>query len=394
MNSKQRVIKAFQHQEPDRVPVSELYINSPVASDILGRTAYVGWGGAIRAKVLNGMLAEGRGEEFFHKEVRDLVDIYRQLELDTIIIERPPTRRLPVPEQIAENMWKIANKETGLWSVWRFAPETDCYHETDSSIKQDGIAELERFINLLDASSLDLDQWSWEQADYIMRTCGDDKFVMAVVEIDFPPMSFGSWGGLFMECMMDRPDLVERYLDYRVRKGIKFIEKYAAMGVNCIFCGEDWAGNNGPLFSPAHFRRYFLPRFRKIIETAHAHGLLYMKHTDGNIMPMEKEFFDELAPDAYQSIDPEAGMDIRLIKRKHGDRITLMGNLDCGLLAGGTPKEVMDATRQLIRDISPGGGHILSSSNTIQSDIPTENYLAMLYAARTYGQYPITLAGQ
>ena len=71
-----------------------------------------------------------------------------------------------------------------------------------------------------------------------------------------------------------------------------------------------------------------------------------------------------------------------------------MGNLDCGLLAGGTPKEVMDATRQLIRDISPGGGHILSSSNTIQSDIPTKNYLAMLYAARTFGQYPIALAGQ
>lgn len=382
-------MKAFQHQEPDRVPVSELYINSPVASDILGRTAYVGWGGAIRAKLLNGMLAEGRGEEFYRKEARDLVDIYRQLELDTIIIERPPTRRLPVPKQLDDVTWKIANDETGMWSVWRFAPETDCYHEVDSSIRQGGLPELERHINLLDNGSLDLEQWNWEQTEYISQACAD-MFVMAVVEIDFPPMSFGSWGGLFMECMMDRPDLVERYLDYRVRKGMRFIEKYAGMGVDCIFCGEDWAGNNGILFSPAHFRKFYLPRFKKIVAAAHAHKMLYMKHTDGNIMSIESEFFDDLRPDAYQSIDPEAGMDIRLIKRKYGDRITLMGNLDCGLLANGTPAEIMRATRQLIRDVSPGGGHILSSSNTIQSDIPTKNYLAMLYAARTYGQYPVS----
>ena len=42
MNSKERVRIAFSHHEPDRVPVSELYINSPVASQILGRTAYTG----------------------------------------------------------------------------------------------------------------------------------------------------------------------------------------------------------------------------------------------------------------------------------------------------------------------------------------------------------------
>ena len=50
-------------------------------------------------------------------------------------------------------------------------------------------------------------------------------FIMAVVEIDFPPMRMGSLGGLFLEAMSFEPELCERYLDYRVRKGKKFIEK-------------------------------------------------------------------------------------------------------------------------------------------------------------------------
>ena len=63
MNSRERVLTAFSHREPDRVPVSELYINSPVASKVLGRLAYTGWSGYIRCEVMNTMLMQGRGED-------------------------------------------------------------------------------------------------------------------------------------------------------------------------------------------------------------------------------------------------------------------------------------------------------------------------------------------
>ena len=117
-----------------------------------------------------------------------------------------------------------------------------------------------------------------------------------------------------------------------------------------------------------------------------------MKHTDGNIMKVEKEFFKELGIDAYQSVDPEAGMDINYVKKKYGDKITIMGNVDCAkVLQFGTPFEVIEETKNIIKNISPGGGHILSSSNTIHSGIPTENFLAMLKAARVYGKYPINI---
>jgi len=349
MNSKERVKRAFKHMEPDKVPVSELYINSPVASEILGRDCYVGWGGLIRAKIFNKMLMEGTEKDFYKKEVIDLVDLYRTLGLDTIIIERPPLKNQIVPVEINEVSWKFEDNENGFWNIMRYTPTTDNYGEVDSSIKRGGVKEFERYINFLDEQTIDLEKWDWDQAEYIMNTCGKDKFIMAVVEIDFPPTAFLSWGDVFMECMVLRPDLVERYLDYRVRKGVKFIRKYAKMGVDCIFCGEDWAGNSGLIFSPDHFRRFYQPRVKLLIEEAHKNNLLYMKHTDGNLMSIEKEFFNELGIDAYQSVDPEARMDINYLKKKYGNKITIMGNVDCSkVLHFGTPKDVMQETKWII----------------------------------------------
>jgi len=392
MNSKQRVKIAFEHREPDRVPVTELYINGPVASDVLGREAWVGWGGYVRAEVFTRMLIEGRVDEFYHKEVRDQVDLYRQLELDTVMIERPPLKELVVPTVVGENTWRYDDPASGIWNVITYCPDTDLYHEVDSSITRGGLRALEDYVKLLESDAIDLDRWSFEQADYIVETCGQDKFLTAVVEIDFPPMSFASWGTVFMECMIDRPDLVERYLDYRVRKGLKFIEKYAAMGVDAVFDGEDLAGTSGPLFSPAMYRKFYMPRFRQLISACHANGMLYIRHTDGNIMRFANEFLVETGIDAYHSIDPGAGMDIGLIKREYGGKVTLWGNVDCGpTMTYGSQEDVAIATKQVIKVASPGGGHVLTTSNTIHSDIPTTNYLAMLETARKYGTYPINI---
>jgi hypothetical protein len=338
------------------------------------------------------MLIEGRVDEFYHKEVRDQVDLYRQLELDTVMIERPPLKELVVPTVVGENTWRYDDPASGIWNVITYCPDTDLYHEVDSSITRGGLRALEDYVKLLESDAIDLDRWSFEQADYIVETCGQDKFLTAVVEIDFPPMSFASWGTVFMECMIDRPDLVERYLDYRVRKGLKFIEKYAAMGVDAVFDGEDLAGTSGPLFSPAMYRKFYMPRFRQLISACHANGMLYIRHTDGNIMRFANEFLVETGIDAYHSIDPGAGMDIGLIKREYGGKVTLWGNVDCGpTMTYGSQEDVAIATKQVIKVASPGGGHVLTTSNTIHSDIPTTNYLAMLETARKYGTYPINI---
>ncbi|HOV68815.1 MAG TPA: hypothetical protein PLZ84_00650, partial [Clostridia bacterium] len=263
MTSKERVKLAFQHKEPDRVPVSELYINSPVASEILGRTAYTGWSGYIRCDVMNNMLIQGRAEEFFHQEVVDLVELYKKLELDTIIIERPPLKNPIIPTALNQTTWKFEDKESGLWYIVHYDPKTDLFHTPDSNFHVGGLDEFRRYVEMLEKDDIDLDRWSFRQAEYIMEHCSD-MFVMAVVEIDFPPMSMGALGGLFLEAMAFEPELCEIYLDYRLRKGKKFVEKYASMGVDCIFDGEDLAGSTGPLFSPAAYMRFYAPRFREL----------------------------------------------------------------------------------------------------------------------------------
>jgi uroporphyrinogen decarboxylase len=164
------------------------------------------------------------------------------------------------------------------------------------------------------------------------------------------------------------------------------------MGVDAIFDGEDLAGNNGPLFSPKDYMHYYAPRFRKLAEAAHRRGMFYLRHTDGNIMRFADEFLLRSGFDGYQSIDPQAGMDLALIKKNYGDKVLLMGNVDCGhVLHLGTREDVIADTKRVIREASPGGGHILSSSNTIHSSVPYANYMQMLETARKYGKYPIEI---
>ena len=97
---------------------------------------------------------------------------------------------------------------------------------------------------------------------------------------------------------------------------------------------------------------------------------------------------EEIGIDAYHSIEPLAGMDIRALKRRYGSRISLWGNLDCGdLLTNGSPDQIVEEGKALLEDMAPGGGYLYSSSNAIHDAIPYENLQAMLHAVREYGNY-------
>ena len=393
MNGWRRVKTAFEHREADRVPVSELYINSPVASQVLGREALTGWSGKVRCEIMSRMLIDGRADEFYMREAEDLVDLYDKLDLDTIMIERPPAARPIIPTRIDDCTFRYEDRENGLFHILHSDASSDNFHIADSNFHRGGIEEFRRFVGLLERDPVDLANYNWSQAEYITSRCRGRKYMMAVVEIDFPPMSMGALGGIFLEALAFAPELCERYLDYRVRKGLKFIDHFAAMGVDCIFDGEDLAGNQGALFSPDCYRGMYMPRFLELSRVCRRHGMRYLRHTDGNIMRFADDFLLSSGFDGYQSIDPSAGMDRALIKERYGDRVTLMGNVDCGrALHLGTREDVKRETLDVLRTLSPGGGHILSSSNTIHSHVPYENFMTMLEVAHRYGTYPIDAA--
>ena len=85
-----------------------------------------------------------------------------------------------------------------------------------------------------------------------------------------------------------------------------------------------------------------------------------------------------------------AGMDIGEVKRKYGDRIAVVGNVDCTeILTKGTKYEIVEAVKETIAKASVGGGHIIASSNSIHPGISPENYYTMVEAAKEFGVYPL-----
>jgi len=153
-------------------------------------------------------------------------------------------------------------------------------------------------------------------------------------------------------------------------------------GADIISLGDDYAANNGPLFSPGLFEEFIQPRLKKIVDVIHEAGAKVIKHSDGNLSKILDKIVNT-GIDGLNPIEPSAGMDIGEVKRKYGDRICLVRNIDCGdLLSHGSPEEVESAVIECICKASPGGGHILSSSNTIHSSVKPENYLTMIQAAK------------
>lgn len=387
MNSKERVRAALAHREPDRVPVFELTINSPAASEIMGRQMYVGFGGWLAGKIFSEWMAEGRTLELTLKIFSDTIELYSQLDLD--IFPLPP---LPLTEEMVEpageNQWKYTDPDSGFWRVIAYQPESDYHSEIDSQIKQGGIAALRQYIEYLEKHPAIVPPDMIGGLKAVLAPACEKFFVLGQADVLFP--SGASWLPVFLECMALEPELADRYFEVTTASMLELVDAQAEAGVDGFIGGVDLAHHTTTMISPAMFRRFIFPHMRRLTEKCHSRSLPFIKHTDGNIEVVESEFLLECGIDGYHAIEPSAGMDIGRLKREFGDRIALLGNIDCGeLMTNGTKEDVVAAVRRCIRDTAPGGGYVLSSSNSIHSAIPTENFLAMIRAAREFGEYPI-----
>jgi uroporphyrinogen decarboxylase len=184
-----------------------------------------------------------------------------------------------------------------------------------------------------------------------------------------------------------QPELVKALVDMSVTFNLELAKEVAARGVKIVYTGDDYAYNRGPLMSPKHFREFFYPELCRVMGGYKELGLYVIKHTDGNLWKIIDMIIDS-GIDCLDPIDPQAGMDLGEVKAKYGDRVALKGNVDCAqLMTFGTPQEVFESTRETLRTGMPGGGFILSSSNSIHSAVKPENYAALMRAWREYGKY-------
>lgn len=189
---------------------------------------------------------------------------------------------------------------------------------------------------------------------------------------------------LFLKAYED-PGWVHEIVGATVEHNVQMVRRSAGLGAEYVLLGDDYGGHAGPLMSPRHFEEFFLPGLARVVRAAKEAGLYVIKHSDGNITSILGMMI-EAGIDAFHPSDPSAGMDIVATKRQYGQRICVVGGIDCGdPLSRWPPEQVVLEVRRRIRQLAPGGGWIIASSNSIHASVQPKNYAAMLWAARAYG---------
>ena len=156
-----------------------------------------------------------------------------------------------------------------------------------------------------------------------------------------------------------------------------------------FFTWADIAYKKALLFSPDFLRETFIPLLAATCEPLKNAGLTVIFHSDGDLTEIVDDMIDA-GIDGLNPIEPMAGMDIGYMKRRYGDRLILVGNMDCSqLLPLGTVEEIREGTKQILRDAGHGGGLFIGSSSEIVPATPLRNVLAFFDACREFGRYPL-----
>ena len=191
----------------------------------------------------------------------------------------------------------------------------------------------------------------------------------------------------FVHRLFDKPEEAKE-------QAAKMVEGALESGKRCIDGGmdgfalcADYCFNKGPFLSPTMFREFVTPYLSRLVQGYREMGAYVIKHTDGDIMPILEDLI-EGEPHALHSVDPQAGVDIKEVKRLIGDRVCLIGNVNCGLMQTGTPQQVRESAEYALEQGMPGGGYIFSTSNCVFAGLPLERYLLILEVWKEKGWYP------
>jgi uroporphyrinogen decarboxylase len=187
--------------------------------------------------------------------------------------------------------------------------------------------------------------------------------------------------------MYDAPDFVHSLARMTTAFNLAMLELLAEAGLDVLVVEDDIADDNASLISPPHFREFVNPYNRQIVDRAHELGLKVVRHSDGKLWGLLDTLL-ESGYDGLNPLEPQAGMHLGEVKAHCGDRLCLLGNIDCReLLPNGTPQQVETAVVQAIKDAGRGGGLVISSSNSLHPGVDPDNCIAMFEATRKHGSY-------
>ena len=197
---------------------------------------------------------------------------------------------------------------------------------------------------------------------------------------------------LFID-MMTQPQVLEAIIDRTLGFWLDWFRLFldeAADVVDVIMIGDDLAGQNGPLFAPRLYRQIIKPRQKRLVRYIRSRTKAKIwYHTCGAVL----EYLPDLLDNGIDILNPvqisAKGMDPARLKAEFGDRLVFWGGgIDAQhVLPRASPQEVREHVRRNLEAFKPGGGYVFNNVHNIQGDVPPENVLAMFDAAYEFGKY-------
>ncbi len=338
MNGKQRILAALSRQIPDRVPTFEWFIDSQVGLALTNSSG--------------------------------ILDIVAGLDLDAVNL-RPTYEKKFLDNDTFVDEWGAQRRMTGdALPALIASPIQDVTRHTDYAFPDPDAA------------------YRFDAIEETLQRFGDERAIVFNLRDGFSDVRDllgyeNSLMAMLLEPQAYR-ELLTRAVEYNLQLAAEARRRF---GLEIVATTDDVANANGLLMRPETYFDVVAPGFRQAISGYKQLGYICIKHCDGKVDAV-CDFWVECGIDCLDPIDPVGGHSMADMKARYGDRICLKGNIDCtGALCDGSTAEVAEQVRLCIEAGAPGGGLIVSSSNTIHRGVKPDNYRAMLDAIREYGRY-------
>jgi uroporphyrinogen decarboxylase len=340
MTSKQRVITALNNKVPDKVPTFEWIINPGIIEKMTGQ--------------------------------RSETEFIKQYDIDAIAVSTNMKHEIVNDEHYIDE-WGIKRVSYGEYPT----PVGSTINNKNDMKK----------LRIPDPNA----DFRFDKIKDVMNEIGDEKaIIIRLRDVFSQPRDLMGFEGFLMS-FYSQPEFLHALMELSLEYNAQLAENAKKIGGEIIVVGDDIAATTGLLISPAMYREHVLPYFKKLIQKFRNLGFYVIKHTDGNIMDVIEDLIDT-GIDCIDPIDPLSGMDIEYIKKKYGECVCIKGNVDCvSTLVDKNPEDVIKETKECILKASVGGGHIISSSNSIHQGINPENYKVFLDTVKEYGTYPLDI---
>lgn len=344
MNSRQRVLTAISHQEPDRLPIT-FDAEKEVIAELM---------------------------QHFGVGTRD--EVWDALHVDTRLVGvNHHDSRIRKVGPISYDFWGIGSKEQpysgGVYSEYCEFPLAGAQ----------SVADVENY-NWPTPDELTFDTLRQTRQKY------PDRAIIAHI----------SHGGYFkathmrgmeqfMEDLGERPEIAEAIIRKIMDYTFPAIERMcveAGETFDIYYIADDFCTAKGPMISPAMFRQYIKPYLARIAQIVHGHGKKFLLHTCGSVRRLLPDVI-EAGVDVLEPIQTSAvGMEVEGLKRDFG-ALTFYGSIDLiEVLSKGSPEDVRREVLKNFRVLGQGGGFIVGPGHTyIQPDVPLANILAMYETA-------------